>query len=97
MKGEIIYMKYHEDAAVTFVFGNHRVRTESPALPWVRTLAGLFCIFLIFIFMSGVTVRAQGSAETARPSVNGALHVNGTVLTDRNGQEVVLRGLRPMD
>ena len=47
----------------------------------------------MLVFVTGVTARAQGSVETARPSVNGALHVDGQVLADRKGQEAVLRGL----
>ena len=86
-------MKNHTDADVPLAFGSHTIRKESRALPWIRSLAGLFCCILMLVFVTGVTARAQGSVETARPSVNGALHVDGQVLADRNGKEVILRGL----
>ena len=62
-----------------------------------RMIAAAF-LFLIVLFCVPVSGRvlassAQVPAETARPSVNGALHVEGTSLADASGQAVQLRGV----
>ena len=46
-------------------------------------------LLLCFVFPA----HADTAAETARPSVNGRLHVEGTQLTDASGQAVQLRGV----
>ena len=56
------------------------------------------CLFLTVLFCLSVPVRAlspspDSSAETVRPSVTGALHVEGTSLTDTSGKAVQLRGV----
>ena len=57
----------------------------------------VFFVILFFILFIGVnnltekTVTAQNS--TARPSINGELHVEGTQLCDENGNAVVLKGI----
>ena len=50
-------------------------------------------LILTLCLAFGTLAGAQDAVQTARPSVNGALHVSGTVLADESGQEVVLRGL----
>ena len=56
----------------------------------------LFLLLSICISVSR-PVNASGLSEsgaaTPRPSVNGMLHVNGTTLSDSNGNVAVLRGL----
>lgn len=59
-------------------------------MPVIRKLM-LLAICMAFVI--GFTAGAEERLETARPSVNGALHVSGTVLADQEGKEVVLRGL----
>ena len=56
------------------------------------------CLFLTALFCLAVPVAAlspspDSPVETARPSVNGALHVEGTSLADAFGQAVQLRGV----
>jgi len=74
------------------MFRDNRVRHTG-----VRMAAGL-CLFLILLCCLPVPVRSEASAadgavETARPSVNGALHVEGTSLADESGNAVQLRGV----
>ncbi|MBO6000011.1 MAG: cellulase family glycosylhydrolase [Lachnospiraceae bacterium] len=58
----------------------------------ILLLAGL--LFLSFIAVSSVPVKASGQdIRTARPSADGALHVEGTQLVNEKGEAVVLRGL----
>ena len=52
----------------------------------------LLTFFLIWAGASG-TVSASSQPETARPSVNGRLHVEGSQLTDASGEAVQLRGV----
>ena len=65
---------------------------------FVRRKNGLMIIFLLPILLftvliAGVPVKAAGSEYTARPSVNGRLHVDGTGLADESGRRVQLRGV----
>ena len=58
----------------------------------------VFCLFLCMLFFLPVSVGAlsptPGSfTETARPSVTGALHVEGVSLADASGNAVQLRGV----
>ena len=53
-------------------------------------LAAVMCALLL---ASTVPALAAGTVETARPSRNGRLHVEGTQLVDASGQAVQLRGV----
>ena len=58
----------------------------------------VFCLFLCMLFFLPVSVGALSpspgsSPETARPSVTGALHVEGVSLADDSGNAVQLRGV----
>ena len=62
-----------------------------------RTISLLLCLLL---FLAPFALRAEAaeapqeeSAVTARPSVNGRLHVDGTKLKDEAGRTVALRGV----
>ena len=46
-----------------------------------------------FLMRASFPVYAEEETETARPSVNGALHVEGTQLVDASGHPVQLRGV----
>lgn len=43
--------------------------------------------------LTGLPARAGEAVKTARPSADGALHVDGAVLADEHGKTAVLRGL----
>ena len=58
----------------------------------LRPLLTLIVICLVFFSIQGFT-RADGDIYTARPSVNGKLHVEGTNLVDAKGTPVQLRGV----
>ena len=55
----------------------------------------LLCFFLAIclIFPIAVSVAAEGGTQTARPSVNGRLHVEGSQLVDSSGKAVQLKGV----
>ena len=48
---------------------------------------------IYLIFPAAVSVPAAGGVRTARPSVNGRLHVEGTQLVDSSGKAVQLKGV----
>ena len=56
---------------------------------------GFMALLCMIVFLTGASssVHAEEEVQTARPSVNGALHVEGTQLTDASGQPVQLRGV----
>ncbi len=58
-------------------------------------LAAFIAAFIVLILLSSGTVLRCFAAEpeTARPSVNGRLHVDGTQLVDASGNAVQLRGV----
>ena len=58
----------------------------------LRILAALLLAFAV-CFGAASGAIAAGSPETARPSVNGRLHVEGTQLVDAAGKAVQLRGV----
>jgi len=53
----------------------------------------VLCLIFVLHALMVLPACADGTAETARPSVNGRLQVDGTRLTDASGQEVQLRGV----
>ena len=54
----------------------------------------ILALAVTFIFFGqGFTRAESASSYTARPSVNGRLHVQGCVLADESGREVQLRGV----
>lgn len=55
-------------------------------------LAAVLCALILASGWSGKAL-AAGTDETARPSRNGRLHVEGTQLVDESGQAVQLRGV----
>jgi len=57
---------------------------------FILTAVLLFCFSVSAFATEG---KSAEKVETARPSVNGALHVEGTELKDRDGNTVVLRGI----
>lgn len=60
------------------------------------SLIALFITASILSCFGLTTVRAETDRQgvyTARPSVNGRLHVQGTVLADESGREVQFRGV----
>ena len=58
----------------------------------LRFISVISAAFVLFACIGG-TALAEGPPETARPSVNGRLHVEGTQLTDADGGAVQLRGV----
>ena len=67
-----------------------------------KTIALLLCLMLFLPVLAAFSEAAAPEREeaaraettlTARPSVNGRLHVKGTTLADEAGQTVVLRGV----
>ena len=67
-------------------------------VPVIRTLLVFLLAVSFFLFL--LPASAETASETitydsvtARPSVNGKLHVQGQVLADESGQEVQLRGV----
>ena len=56
-----------------------RAGTEKNSVSWIMTMAVIFC----FTLLLSQSIMAQEKTETARPSVNGPLHVSGTVLADQ--------------
>ena len=68
-------------------------------------IMAMFMTLLIFVYVVPLTSQADdngetvtddtvaNSTETARPSVNGMLHVQGSVLADKNNRPVQLRGI----
>ena len=52
-----------------------------------------FLLAICLIFPITVSVPAVGGPKTARPSVNGRLHVDGTQLVDSSGKAVQLKGI----
>ena len=57
----------------------------------LRCLAALLACLLFFSLLPASA--ADMGAETARPSANGSLHVEGTGLADASGRPVQLRGV----
>ena len=51
------------------------------------------CFFFLNSYAAAKEPTLTYQSETARPSVNGRLHVQGTVLADKNGTPVQLRGV----
>ena len=66
-----------------------RMRRERAA---ARGMAGILCAALLLLCLTGLA-RAQTEVQTARPSVSGRLHVEGTHLADEAGVAVQLRGV----
>ena len=58
----------------------------------LRMLSAVLVISFLLICTAGMTASAA-QLKTARPSVNGRLHVEGAQLTDASGEAVQLRGV----
>ena len=58
----------------------------------LRMLSAVLVISFLLICTAGMTASAA-QLKTARPSVNGRLHVEGAQLTDTSGEAVQLRGV----
>ncbi|MCR5593077.1 MAG: cellulase family glycosylhydrolase [Saccharofermentans sp.] len=60
-----------------------------------RIITSVTAAVLLFIFAAPSMMRSEAAQEvyTARPSVNGNLHVENGKLTDENGEQVQLRGV----
>lgn len=50
-------------------------------------------VFMFILPAAAESAVSTVQTETARPSVNGKLHVQGQVLADESGKEVQLRGV----
>ena len=58
-----------------------------------RRIAAALCAAVLFLCLTAVPPASADDVVTARPSVNGALHVDGARLADASGQTVQLRGV----
>ena len=59
----------------------------------MRRSVSLIMTFLLLFCLCSIPAHAAQETETARPSVNGRLHVEGTQLMDEAGRAVQLRGV----
>ncbi|MCR5795342.1 MAG: cellulase family glycosylhydrolase [Solobacterium sp.] len=75
----------------------HRtIHTFIPSKRAMRILAAIMIAMaavFVFSFSGRRDITAEEQTDTARPSANGSLHVEGTYIVDEHGKQVALRGI----